>query len=172
MFDQSFLNQEVSAPVSTNIPEGNYTVQCERAELKTAKSGGKYINAMFNITSEQSRGRKVFNIFNVENNSEKAQEIGRRQLFQFLLNSGTAPQAVVGKTYEQTCALMLNQVVGVKLKHKKEVYNGEETIRENISYFEPATPEGKRMVASFESADSAPNAVSPAQNGASIPAPF
>lgn len=62
------------------VPEGEYEMMCEDAEEKSTSSGGTMIKAKFRILSPEFKNRVVFNNFNIVNKSEKAQEIGRRQL--------------------------------------------------------------------------------------------
>lgn len=62
------------------IPKGEYEMMCEEAEEKTTASGGIMIKAKFRVLGPTNANRIVFNNFNIINNSEKAQEIGRRQL--------------------------------------------------------------------------------------------
>ena len=62
------------------IPEGEYEMMCEEAEEKTTKSGGTMIKAKFRVLGPTHSNRVVYVNFNVVNRSEKAQEIGRRQV--------------------------------------------------------------------------------------------
>jgi len=69
-------------PVSYDpVPDGEYTLKCLEAEEKTTSAGtGSYIKAKFEITKGEYAGRWVWQNFNVNNPSEKAQRIGRQQL--------------------------------------------------------------------------------------------
>lgn len=62
------------------IPKGDYALKCIDAELKATKSGGEMIAATFEIVGGEFNGRKVWNNFNIHNNSETAQRIGREQV--------------------------------------------------------------------------------------------
>lgn len=62
------------------IPEGEYEVICEEAEEKQTQSGGTMIKAKFRVLGPTHANRVIYNNFNIVNKSEKAQEIGRRQL--------------------------------------------------------------------------------------------
>lgn len=62
------------------IPEGEYEMMCEEAEDKETKSGGTMIKAKFRVLGPTHSNRVIFSNFNVVNRSEKAQEIGRRQI--------------------------------------------------------------------------------------------
>jgi hypothetical protein len=62
------------------VPEGEYEVMCEEAEEKNSQSGGVYIKAKFRVLGPTHANRVIFNNFNIVNRSDKAQEIGRRQL--------------------------------------------------------------------------------------------
>lgn len=62
------------------LPKGDYLITCTEAEEKTTKSGGTMIAATFEVVSGKYTGRKVWNNFNIHNNSEVAQKIGREQV--------------------------------------------------------------------------------------------
>ncbi len=62
------------------IPKGEYTLKCTDAEVKTTRSGGEMIAATFEVVGGDYDGRKVWNNFNIHNDSEKAQKIGREQV--------------------------------------------------------------------------------------------
>lgn len=73
---------DAGAQVSRDpIPDGDYTLKALEAEEKSTKDGtGSYINVKFEVVGGDFNGRYVWNIFNVSNKSEKAQQIGRQQL--------------------------------------------------------------------------------------------
>jgi len=62
------------------LPKGEYVLKCTDAELKDTRSGGQMIAAAFEVVSGKYANRKVWNNFNIHNNSEKAQKIGREQV--------------------------------------------------------------------------------------------
>lgn len=62
------------------IPKGEYTLKCTDAETKTTRSGGEMIAATFEVVGGEYDGRKVWNNYNIHNDSEKAQKIGREQV--------------------------------------------------------------------------------------------
>lgn len=66
------------------IPEGNYYLQLESAELKDTSSGeGRGLNATFEVLgqveTQACAGRKVFNWFNLMHSNEVAQKIGQAE---------------------------------------------------------------------------------------------
>lgn len=66
---------------NTPVPNDIYNLVIEKAELKTTKAGnGKGVSMTFSIVDGEFAGRKLFNWFNYESQSEKAQKIGRAQL--------------------------------------------------------------------------------------------
>lgn len=79
-FDVSAV--EVSAPVSYDpIPEGEYVLKAVDAEEKaTSKGDGSYIKVKFEVVKGDYSGRLIWQNFNHNNPSEKAQNIGRQQL--------------------------------------------------------------------------------------------
>jgi len=70
------------APVSYDpIPDGEYILKALDAEEKTTSRGdGSYIKVKFEVTKGEYSGRLLWQNFNINNPSEKAQRIGRQQL--------------------------------------------------------------------------------------------
>lgn len=67
------------------LEAGDYLVRLSRFEEKSTKKGdGKLISAGFEVVSGESKGRLIFHNFLVEHPSEKAQEIGNKQLDEYL----------------------------------------------------------------------------------------
>lgn len=63
------------------IPEGEYILKAVDAEEKTTSAGtGSYIKAKFEVVKGEHAGRLLWQNFNINNPSEKAQRIGRQQL--------------------------------------------------------------------------------------------
>ena len=148
MFTNEFLNVESSEINHAPVPAGEYSLRCEKAELKdTKKPGGQYISAQFKIVSEEQNGRFIFANFNVKNEVAQAVEIGHSELKSFLENSGVNPAVLVGKTFEAAAQMMVSQVVGAIIKHKASIYNGVTETKAEISYYTAHTAEGKQMMA-------------------------
>ena len=63
------------------IPDGDYFLKALEAEEKdTAKGNGTYIKVKFEVAKGEYSGRLLWQNFNINNPSEKAQRIGRQQL--------------------------------------------------------------------------------------------
>lgn len=63
------------------IPAGWYTAQINSVELRDTKAGdGAFLAVRWDVTGPSHQGRVVFANLNIKNKSEKAEEIGRRQL--------------------------------------------------------------------------------------------
>lgn len=74
-------NQELPPSEFDLIAPGWYPAIIERSEVKTTKAGtGHYINEQYGILDGPGKGRKVFKNFNIQNPSEKAVNIGLREL--------------------------------------------------------------------------------------------
>jgi len=73
---------EVSAPAEYDpIPEGDYVLKALEAEEKsTSRGDGSYIKVKFEVVKGAHAGRLLWQNFNVNNPSEKAQRIGRQNL--------------------------------------------------------------------------------------------
>lgn len=79
-FDTSEV--EVNAPAEYDpLPEGEYILSAVDAEEKTTSRGdGSYIKVKFEVVKGEYTGRLLWQNFNVNNPSEKAQKIGRQQV--------------------------------------------------------------------------------------------
>jgi len=87
---QSIDLSKVEVANYSPLPEGTYSVQVQKAELKKTKDGtGAYIEAECNVVGEDYKGRKVWARYNVVNKNPKAVEIGYQQLKQMIVASGT-----------------------------------------------------------------------------------
>lgn len=107
-------------------PTGEYVGLCVEVELKETKSKtGKYIEAKF--TTDKGN---VWTMFNIVNNSAKAQEIGRGQLKSFLKCSGADTSTFDMDKVTTLEGLKCNIVV----KHQSDETYGTQA---KISYFKP-----------------------------------
>lgn len=88
------------------VPEGEYEMMCEEAEEKDTKSGGTMIKAKFRVLGPTMANRVIFVNFNIVNRSDKAQEIGRRQL-------ATWARAVGKPNAQDTDELLNRPFIGV-----------------------------------------------------------
>ncbi len=81
-FGFSVSEVDVDAPVEYGLlPEGEYILKAVDAEEKeTARGDGSYIKVKFEVASGEYAGRLLWQNFNINNPSEKAQKIGRQQL--------------------------------------------------------------------------------------------
>ena len=63
------------------IPDGWYSATINAPEVKITKDGtGQYVSWMLKIFGANYAGRVLFDIFNIKNQSEEAQRIGRESL--------------------------------------------------------------------------------------------
>jgi hypothetical protein len=82
-------NIETKKSEYSTIPDGTYTFQCTESELKKTKAGtGSYIKITLSCLNQKYLGKKVWFMFNIENPSVTAQNIGRSQLKEFLNCAG------------------------------------------------------------------------------------
>ena len=121
--DNFDLSQQLAAVEETSfdvLPAGQYSVQCEKAELQSTKLGdGQYIKCELTVVGhEKFNGRKIWQNFNISNPSEKAQQIGLGQLKSFCLSSGVA-EANLGKN-------MPTALVGLICKVKTKIRKSEQ----------------------------------------------
>jgi hypothetical protein len=63
------------------IPDGEYVLKALDAEEKATSAGtGSYIKVKFEVVKGEYSGRLIWQNFNINNPSEKAQRIGRQQM--------------------------------------------------------------------------------------------
>lgn len=105
------------------VPEGLYNADIEKAEVKQTKDGtGQYINMQLKILGPTQSGRVVFGTINIQNKSEKAEEIGLRQLKELRAACGIA-------SLRDTDELIGRQVkIKVKIQPEKDGYPARNTI--------------------------------------------
>ena len=79
-FDTSEI--DASAPAEYDpLPEGDYVLTALEAEEKdTSRGDGSYIKVKFEVVKGEYVGRLLWQNFNINNPSEKAQKISRQQL--------------------------------------------------------------------------------------------
>lgn len=102
-FDTSDVDP--SAPAEYDpIPNGEYILTAVDAEEKeTSRGDGSYIKVKFEVARGEYSGRLLWQNFNINNPSEKAQRIGRQQLVAWATACGK-PDAddtdkLIGKTF-------------------------------------------------------------------------
>jgi len=99
------------------LPTGEYSVTIDGADLKqTNKGDGTYINMKMIVDGPTNMGRVVFGKLNIQNQSQKAEAIGRGQLGDILRILG-----IQAATFEDTDQLLGGQML-VKLVVKDAVY--------------------------------------------------
>lgn len=77
------IDDRTVAPISMDrepLPPGKYRAEICNTEVKPTAKGGLMLKAEWDITEAGYEGRKVWHQFNIVNDSEKAQTIGRGQL--------------------------------------------------------------------------------------------
>ncbi len=71
------------------LPEVEYMVEIDSAEIKNnKKSNGRHVKCALKVISDDYNGRLVFVMFNIENDSPKAVEIGRGEMKKMMQAAG------------------------------------------------------------------------------------
>ena len=119
------------------LPKGWYRVMIASSEGKATKAGtGRYINMALDVVDGQYTGRKVWQIFNIQNPSEMAQKIGQSDLKRLLEALGTS-QAL--QREDDLHRIVRDRVLLVKLGQKKDGQSGE--MRNNVTDYRPDSDE-------------------------------
>lgn len=83
-FDVADVTPDAGAPAGGSydpIPEGEYLLKALEAEERpTSRGDGSYIKVKFEVLKGEHAGRWLWQNFNVNNPSPRAQQIGRQQL--------------------------------------------------------------------------------------------
>lgn len=124
LFNGAFLDlSDVSA--SDVLPEGDYEITLVNAEVKDTKDGtGQYIKAEFAVSGGSYDGWKLFNMFNIMNDNQKAVEIGLRQLKKFMIASGKDNFQL--QSVNDLCGLTCLGTIGIR---KSEGYDDQNIIK-------------------------------------------
>lgn len=80
MLPNVFNTSEVEEDEANLLPEGWYTAQIVKSEIKDTKSGGKYISLHFKIVEGDYAKRMVFANLNIVNANETTVKIAMQHL--------------------------------------------------------------------------------------------
>ena len=130
------------------IPTGMYSVMVETAEMKNGTNeGATYLDCVLQIVDGDHNGRKLFHKITITNNSDKAVEIGHRELAQ--LGSACGVLSVSGS--EQLVGIPVDARVVVKQPKPAEAEMGYGPRNEIQAFFTlgegPAMQEPKAQTA-------------------------
>lgn len=144
------------------LPEGWYTAEIKKAELKATGSGGQMIAVDYKIDGPTHAGRLVnFQNINIKNANPTAEEIGKGQLRLIMGAIGLA-------TIQDT-----DQLVGHRLQIKLAIKPAGKYMKDGIEKSYDAGNEVKGFKAIEGGAPPMPKAMStgmPTNGGASVPA--
>ena len=138
-FDASTVEPTSSFDV---IPAGEYNAICSKTEVKKTKDEkGKFISATFQIFDGEFDGRLVFQNITLSNPSDKATEIGKRELSSFC-------RAINVITPKDTSDLLEKPlVIKVGIEPAKNGYEAKNNVKEFKAYGEssdkPSAPSAK-----------------------------
>ncbi|WLY87250.1 hypothetical protein [Vibrio phage vB_VibM_83AMN] len=131
------------------VPAGWYDVSVDETDISATNSGtGSYIKARFNILNGDYAGQKIWHNFNVQNENDKAVEIGMGQL-------SALCHAINVLSFTQTEQL---HGIPLKVRTKIEKGNGDHQDQSRITAFRDIAFEGATA-----SPTKAGNATAPAQ---------
>lgn len=137
------------------LPAGEYSVRIADAEIMATKAGtGQYIKMRLDVTGPSHQGRVVFTNINIQNPSQKAEEIGRQQL-------GSIMRAINLPALQDTDQLVGGELI-VKLSVTKSEQYGEGN---DVKAYKSIDGSGSPM-------PSAPPATAPTQAAASGKPPW
>lgn len=119
------------------LPKGWYRVLVASSDGKPTKAGtGRYISMGYDVIDGQYKGRKVWQIFNIQNPSEMAQKIGRSDLKR-MLEALSQTQPI--QREDDLHRLVRDRVLLVKLGQQKDKQSGE--MRNNVTDYRPDSDE-------------------------------
>ena len=111
------------------LPEGEYTVRVDSADVRQAKtSRGQYINVQFDVIGPKFQGRKLFTRLNIIHDNPEVARIGRQQLRSLLFAGGmTADQVNRFNDTDQLVGLTCS--VRVDVEDAKGPYGPQNRVR-------------------------------------------
>lgn len=113
------------------VPPGQYPVVVDQASVEAGKTfGAKYIKVAYKITEGDYQDRMIFQMFNIQNPSDKAELIGKQQLKAMMLASG-----MNGDQLETVSDLIGKRLV-VKTGVRKSDQYGEQTVVKSFAMTE------------------------------------
>jgi len=115
------LNLSKVTTQSDVIPPGKYTATVTGATLMDTKSGGKMIKTELTIAGPVQAGRKIWELFNIENSNPKATEIGLSQLKTLCVALGYTNDQLQKFEIE----MLLNKSVSIETKIESDTGFGE-----------------------------------------------
>lgn len=114
---------------STPVPPGKYLAMVIDSEIKDTQSGGEMLSLTFEIVQGEQKNRKLWHNFNIKH--EKPDVVKRANGELIALCSALD---VVVKT---STSELHDKILCIEVKHRKETYKGEATVRANIVGFHP-----------------------------------
>lgn len=121
---------QVQAQVYDVLPKGQYIARVTKAETKSSKVGGEYIQIEFTIADGKQTGRKFWDIFNTKNQNPKAVSIALGKLKSLCLASGIPETQLVNFNN----SMLANRVVKVTTDVKTDSYGDKVAVKK----YEPA----------------------------------
>lgn len=121
---ETFVPEQVEDSDFSPIPEGQYGVIVNDADIKATKSGtGKMVKVTLEVLSPSHVGRLIFANFNYINQSEVAQRIGRAQLKELCLAVGIAELKDTDQLIGKKC------LAEVKIRPAKDGYDAQNEVK-------------------------------------------
>ncbi|UYM16224.1 DUF669 domain-containing protein [Endozoicomonas euniceicola] len=94
------------------LPAGDYVVVVTDARLIPTKSGGRMVTVTYKVMEGQSQGRSLWSNHNIYNQSDKAQEIGRKEISRIA--------HAIGQPQLSDTDQLLNQVMTISVIIKQD----------------------------------------------------
>ncbi|MBQ9564807.1 MAG: DUF669 domain-containing protein [Synergistaceae bacterium] len=155
VLSQDFLNsfRSVEASNFDPLPEGEYIVKVDSADIRQAKTGrGQYINVQFDVIGPKFQGRKLFTRLNIVHDNPEVARIGQQQLKSLLLSGGmTADQVNQFNDTDQLIGLTCS--VRVDVEDAKGQYGPQNRVRSfrKAESAAPSIPAGNNFSDAFAS---------------------
>lgn len=130
----AFGTDDYTGNTYSPVPAGKYKLALVKAERKAArKEGNYYLNCQFIIVKGEYKKRTVFHMFNLENTTEQAQEIGRNQLKEMMMACGVkslkdmwSVDKLLNKPFDAVIGIEKSDEYGDRNKINRFVFDKEE----------------------------------------------
>lgn len=117
MFEGIDFSKIEDEKVGGPLPAGHYTAKIEKIEKKDSKKNpnNKYLNVQYKVTGMEKRnGAVFFDIVNIINANETAQNIGLQRYKSMLTACGYSVEQMKGVTPEQIIGKVVSCVLAVE----------------------------------------------------------
>ena len=121
------------------IPPGEYPLTVKQVEVKTSNkvgekgNKGRYVKVQYQVSGPEHNGRVIFANYNVVNDSEIAQKIGRAQFAELQLAAGLPTDITPGQACQQLGGRQIIGRIGIETSSNPQ-YGDQNKIKKHLPF--------------------------------------